>query len=674
MRSCDVCIDTNIAVGKPTGQSSKLDFRSSSSNAVDGSTNNNWNSGQCTRTKSNNGNEWWCVDLQQIYNINIIKLFNRDAFKDRLQGFEIKTSSNGQCNQTGFTSATSCYKDTPPTTQDVYTIDRCNQPISTSISARTVYVTVSSEVVTLCEVQIFSDTSTNVALGQQSVQQSSTKYGGVASRAVDGNTNSDLNIGQSCTHTPEGVSGWWCVDLQQLYYFNQIKIYNIQDTRFWGRLQGFEIKTSSSGQCSGQGLQSATSCYKDTTSTIQSVYNVTGCNQGSSTSFSGRTVYVSSFNDSLVMCEVEIFADLAQCNTGYYSTSRSTCQPCNTCYNNTCDPTTGVCTGDCKTGFYGAKCQQNCNDGCLNNKCFKSDGRCNDCKPDTVGPYCNLTCGTECQPRTDQTSVTCDRNGRCTECTVGRYGDRCDTNCNTGCTVCDRDDANSCTECKDGRWGSSCNKLCNTNCKPVVCTTVGKCDQMTGDCINGCVPGKIGSNCTTDCEAGLYGDNCTSKCGNCADETSCDIITGSCGLVGCADGFQGPTCQDRLSCCACTAVSPVVSGVIGVLVGVLCGILGTIAVFLPYHTYKKRRQSNNPKDDTVPDYVYSNTDLNPTSSTTDDTLTTRYQNILTNTRDVEYENQSFNTEDNTRNMYDTLDLTSNDTPNTYTSIVSGKIK
>ncbi|KAK6180308.1 hypothetical protein SNE40_012490 [Patella caerulea] len=193
---------------------------------------------------------------------------------------------------------------------------------------------------------------------------------------------------------------------------------------------------------------------------------------------------------------------------------------------------------------------------------------------------------------------------------------------------------------------------------------------MTGDCINGCVPGKIGSNCTTDCEAGSYGDKCSSKCGNCADETPCDVVTGSCGLIGCAGGFQGPVCKERLPCCACTAVSPVVRGVIGVL----CGILGTVAVFLTYHFYTKRCQSNNPKEDIVPDYVYSNTDLNPTTSTTTDTLTTGYQNIPTNTRNVDYVNQSFNTEDNTRNMYDTLDPTPDNTQHTYTTLDSNKVK
>ncbi|XP_050403287.1 receptor-type tyrosine-protein phosphatase kappa isoform X2 [Patella vulgata] len=401
MKSCGVCTGTNIALGKPTRQSSRY-YNSKSSNAVDGNTDNKWENGHCSHT-NNTGNEWWCVDLQQIYDIDNIKLFNRVGYENRLQGFEIKTSSSGTCNQTGFRSATSCYIDTTTTTQDIYTIDICNQTTSTSVSARTLYVNVSSQPLTLCEVQIFSAKPTNVALGQQSVQQNSTNNGGIASRAVDGNTDSDYDNGKSCTHTTEGQSGWWCVDLQQLYYFNQIKIYNRKNTTWWGRLKEFQIKISSSGQCNQTGFTSATSCYKDTTPTIQSVYNVTGCNQGSSTSFTGRTVYVSSLKESLTLCEVEIFAvPTVQCNTGYYSTSSSTCKPCNTCFNNTCDPITGACTGDCKTGFYGGSCQQNCSDGCLNNQCSKSDGRCSKCIMGRYDEGCNVSCSTECNGGCDR--------------------------------------------------------------------------------------------------------------------------------------------------------------------------------------------------------------------------------------------------------------------------------
>ncbi|XP_055956524.1 multiple epidermal growth factor-like domains protein 10 isoform X2 [Patella vulgata] len=468
--------------------------------------------------------------------------------------------------------------------------------------------------------------------------------------AVDRNIDNHCENGH-CSHTQDDKPIWWCVDLQGIYNINSMTIYN--RNRFEERLQGFEIKISYSGTCNQTGFQSATSCYKDTTST-QSVYNVTGCNQRSYKAFSGRTVYVSVSSQSLTLCEVLIYS--AQCNTGYYSISSCTCQPCNTCYNNTCNPDTGDCNGGCKTGFYGKKCQQNCNDGCVNNQCSKSNGRCTNCITGRYGHTCGKNCNTGCDGG-------CDRDGRCTNCIIGRYGDRCDKNCSTGCdggcdrgfgkctncitgrygdecdmdcstgcyggcdktdskctscikgktgdrcdidcttdcAVCNQDEASSCTECNDGRWGPSCNKLCNTNCKPVVGTTVGKCDQMTGNCINGYVSGT-------------------------------------------------------------TELLPVVVYVVS---GALGGIIGTVAVFLSYNFYMKRRQSSQRNEEIVPD-------LNPASSTIDDTFTTGYPNIPTNTRSVEYENQSFNTEDNTRNMYDTVDHTSDDTQNVYTSIHSKK--
>ncbi|XP_055956405.1 multiple epidermal growth factor-like domains protein 10 isoform X3 [Patella vulgata] len=405
MRSCGVCTDTNIALDKPTGQSSTFLYGSSfSSNAVDGNTDNDWGNGHCTHTNNNNGIDWWCVDLQQIYNIDRIKLFNRDQFQGRLSGFELKISSVGQCNESGFISATSCYKDTPPTTQDIYTIDRCNQ--QQSLSARTVFVRVNNdEVVSLCEVQIFT----------------------------------------------------------------------------------------------------------------------------------------------------------VQCNTGYYSTSSSTCQPCDKCLNNTCDATTGVCTDGCKDGYYDDKCTSPCSDKCTNSRCYTN--------PSFSQPQCTDGC-------------------------VGGYkGSYCQTSCPGNCRSCQQD-GSSCIECNQGWYGTNCESQCPDNC-------VGGCEK---------------------------------------------IVEG-------------------------TSISPIVSGIIGVL----CGIVGTVAVGVSYHFYKKRRQSSQPKAENDPDYVYSNTDLNPTTSTTDDTLTTGYQNIPTNTRNVDYVNQSFNTEDNTRNMYDTLDLTPDNTQHTYTTLGSNKV-
>ncbi|KAK6180222.1 hypothetical protein SNE40_012414 [Patella caerulea] len=163
----------------------------------------------------------------------------------------------------------------------------------------------------------------------------------------------------------------------------------------------------------------------------------------------------------------------------------------------------------------------------------------------------------------------------------------------------------------------------------------------------------------TDCAVGRYGNKCTSKCGNCADKTPCDVITGSCGPVGCADGFQGPTCHERVPVATSTALSPGVYAAIGVI----CVILWTILVFLTYHFCKKRCQTTprSPNEEIELDHNYSNTDLIPTSSTLDSTLTTGNQNISTNTRNVDYVNQLFNTEDDTIRMihYNTPDDTNN---------------
>ena len=52
----------------------------------------------------------------------------------------------------------------------------------------------------------------NVAIHKQAVQ-STTKYGAVANRAVDGNTGTNY-YDNSCTHTKERLdSPWWRVDL-----------------------------------------------------------------------------------------------------------------------------------------------------------------------------------------------------------------------------------------------------------------------------------------------------------------------------------------------------------------------------------------------------------------------------------------------------------------------------
>ena len=78
----------------------------------------------------------------------------------------------------------------------------------------------------------------NVALGKR-VTQSSTAFGGDASRAVDGKTDGDFGH-QSVTHTSFQSKPWWQVDLDKEETIRQINIFNRTDTA-QDRLSNFHV-------------------------------------------------------------------------------------------------------------------------------------------------------------------------------------------------------------------------------------------------------------------------------------------------------------------------------------------------------------------------------------------------------------------------------------------------
>jgi len=67
----------------------------------------------------------------------------------------------------------------------------------------------------------------NVAVGRPAAQ-SSTGWGGVASRAVDGDINSVWG-GKSCTHSAKNKNNFWSVELDQEEYVRAVVIYNRLD-------------------------------------------------------------------------------------------------------------------------------------------------------------------------------------------------------------------------------------------------------------------------------------------------------------------------------------------------------------------------------------------------------------------------------------------------------------
>ncbi|MCG8501719.1 MAG: Ig-like domain-containing protein, partial [Firmicutes bacterium] len=155
-----------------------------------------------------------------------------------------------------------------------------------------------------CNVTVTSSSSlTNVALNK-STSQSSTGWGGLAERAVDGNTSGVWSEG-SVTHTdvtePER---WWQVDLGQSYTISEIKIWNRTDCCA-DRLSDYYVFVKNSpfiaSTISGLQSESGVTTYHETTQPNPSTSIMVS-------DLSGQYVRIQkNVNDALSLAEVEVF-------------------------------------------------------------------------------------------------------------------------------------------------------------------------------------------------------------------------------------------------------------------------------------------------------------------------------------------------------------------------------
>ncbi|KAA1245038.1 M36 family metallopeptidase [Aquimarina sp. RZ0] len=91
---------SHIAVGKPATQSS-LGFGGVPSRAVDGNTNGNYRDSSVTHTNREVG--WWRVDLQAVYNISSINVYNRtDCCTNRISGASVYVGLVNSTNPTDY--------------------------------------------------------------------------------------------------------------------------------------------------------------------------------------------------------------------------------------------------------------------------------------------------------------------------------------------------------------------------------------------------------------------------------------------------------------------------------------------------------------------------------------------------------------------------------------------
>ena len=213
----------NVALKKEAAESSIGD-NAPASRAVDGNSDGDWVNGSVSHTTQED-NPWWQVDLGKSYAINQIRIWNRtDGWDDRLNNFTVSILDSNK--REVWVKA----KNIVPRPALLLNVGL--------ISGRFVKVQINSAnaILQLAEVQVFADTTlplqsySNVAL-KKDATQSITGEGGVASRAVDVNSDGNWFASQnSVTHTGNySDNPWWQVDLGKSYTISAIQMFNRTD-------------------------------------------------------------------------------------------------------------------------------------------------------------------------------------------------------------------------------------------------------------------------------------------------------------------------------------------------------------------------------------------------------------------------------------------------------------
>jgi fibronectin-binding autotransporter adhesin len=218
----------NVALGKVASQSTTGHVWGDAYKAIDGNIDGNFNNHSVTHT-SIESNPWWEVDLGASQPIYQIKMFNRtDCCGDRLSDIRVEILDvSGSAVWTTPTNLNPANSLGSPST---IVVDLPSLNGGAPVAGQKVRITLAGtgKTLSLAEVQVLAPVvQANVARGK-SATQSSTASGGVASRAVDGNTNGTWGSG-SVTHTNTEGNPWWQVDLGADTAINQVLMYNRTD-------------------------------------------------------------------------------------------------------------------------------------------------------------------------------------------------------------------------------------------------------------------------------------------------------------------------------------------------------------------------------------------------------------------------------------------------------------
>jgi hypothetical protein len=115
-------------------------------------------------------------------------------------------------------------------------------PLAGELRASTLRISLPGEqrILSLAEVEILVG-GENVAL-DGTASQSSTGFGGLAVRAIDGNTDGDYHRTSSVTHTNTETDPWWQVDLGETLTIEGLRVWNRTDGNLEERMRGFVVE------------------------------------------------------------------------------------------------------------------------------------------------------------------------------------------------------------------------------------------------------------------------------------------------------------------------------------------------------------------------------------------------------------------------------------------------
>eukprot|EP00554_Chaetoceros_debilis_P003566 CAMPEP_0194095938 /NCGR_PEP_ID=MMETSP0149-20130528/57086_1 /TAXON_ID=122233 /ORGANISM="Chaetoceros debilis, Strain MM31A-1" /LENGTH=611 /DNA_ID=CAMNT_0038781899 /DNA_START=196 /DNA_END=2028 /DNA_ORIENTATION=+ len=222
----------NVAFGKVATQSATGVNEMGASLAVDGNTSGLFNQGSVTAT-GGMIDPWWKVALGGLFSISEVRVHGRTGSKaDRATGFIMEIFNAGDVVWTYQHAET-----TPPT---IVIID-----ISPAVWGDEVKIRLdgSGRNLHLAEVGIYAPPLNVAMLPGAIASQSSTGAGGVAQRAIDGNT-SGIYVEGSVTHTAYTSDGgtsnpYWKLDLNGEYCIMRVKVWNRAEAAF--KILGFVL-------------------------------------------------------------------------------------------------------------------------------------------------------------------------------------------------------------------------------------------------------------------------------------------------------------------------------------------------------------------------------------------------------------------------------------------------